>query len=359
MPDEIIDITPEKGDKTKALATTAVDPYALIVRAVDNNLDVDKLQQLLQLKREFDADVAKRAYVAAMAGVKRELAPLVTKTKLVSFRNTKGQLVEYKHAELADVSLHAAPILARHGFSQDWGIEQPKADEIEISCNVTHEGGHTVTVKLRGPIDTSGTKNAIQARASAVTYMQRYTLKAILGLAEHGDDDDGRAAGAPVEQRNGRQQAPAGTDLLAELADLLNAPELDDKQRAKLQKAIEDRKRKGPDALRKLRDGTRKRINEIRDSKPAETQAEAANRAKAEARDDLAGAKDAVRKRIEEMIKVLPAIEQVEINAELDKDPGLNDLLAMERHIAKRLESEQDDPPPPSDDDISDVPEDF
>jgi len=44
---------------------------------------------------------------------------------------------------------------------------------------------------MGGPPDSGGAKNAIQARASAVSYLQRYTLKAICGVAEQGEDTDG------------------------------------------------------------------------------------------------------------------------------------------------------------------------
>ena len=43
--------------------------------------------------------------------------------------------------------------------------------------------------------DASGNKNAIQAVISAVTYLQRATLKAKCGLAA-GRDDDAQASGA-------------------------------------------------------------------------------------------------------------------------------------------------------------------
>jgi hypothetical protein len=41
-----------------------------------------------------------------------------------------------------------------------------------------------------GP-DSGGAKNGIQARASTVTYLERYTLMAATGLAAQGQDDDG------------------------------------------------------------------------------------------------------------------------------------------------------------------------
>jgi hypothetical protein len=48
---------------------------------------------------------------------------------------------------------------------------------------------------MAGPPDAGGAKNAIQARASTITYLERYTLKAICGVAEQGDDSDGNHGG--------------------------------------------------------------------------------------------------------------------------------------------------------------------
>lgn len=44
---------------------------------------------------------------------------------------------------------------------------------------------------MRASPDNSGSKNAIQAVGSTVTYLQRYTLLAATGLAAAGQDDDG------------------------------------------------------------------------------------------------------------------------------------------------------------------------
>lgn len=48
------------------------------------------------------------------------------------------------------------------------------------------------------PVDTSGSKNAIQAIGSTVTYLQRYTLLSGCGLAAASTDDDGRGAAPPA-----------------------------------------------------------------------------------------------------------------------------------------------------------------
>ena len=44
---------------------------------------------------------------------------------------------------------------------------------------------------LSASADNSGSKNSIQAIGSTVTYLQRYTLLAITGLATEDMDDDG------------------------------------------------------------------------------------------------------------------------------------------------------------------------
>jgi hypothetical protein len=46
-------------------------------------------------------------------------------------------------------------------------------------------------VSFGGPPDAGGAKNAIQARASTKTYLERYTLLAILGLSSKDADADG------------------------------------------------------------------------------------------------------------------------------------------------------------------------
>jgi hypothetical protein len=61
---------------------------------------------------------------------------------------------------------------------------------MEVTCFLRHVGGHQESASMGGPPDAGGAKNAIQARASTKTYLERYTLKAITGLSEQDDDTD-------------------------------------------------------------------------------------------------------------------------------------------------------------------------
>ena len=70
-------------------------------------------------------------------------------------------------------------------------------------CNykVTHIKGHSEDTTLSGPPDDSGRKNNIQQIASTVSYLERYTLFALLGLASQDMDDDGQGADKPTSQQ--------------------------------------------------------------------------------------------------------------------------------------------------------------
>jgi hypothetical protein len=63
-----------------------------------------------------------------------------------------------------------------------------------VTCIVSHRLGYFEENTLVGPRDDSGNKNSLQQVGSTLTYLQRMTLKAALGLAAS-DDDDARAAG--------------------------------------------------------------------------------------------------------------------------------------------------------------------
>ena len=80
------------------------------------------------------------------------------------------------------------PVLARHGLSYRFRSEQ-SGNRLKVICRVSHADGFGEETALETQNDESGNKNAIQSVGSAVTYLQRYTLKLALGLAASNDDD--------------------------------------------------------------------------------------------------------------------------------------------------------------------------
>ncbi len=121
----------------------------------------------------------------------------------------------------------ALPLLHKVGDEADDGDAGQAADEgaeqhgVGVAAGVlSHRDGYSEETTLSAAYDNSGNKNSIQAVGSAMTYLQRYTLKAALGLAVS-HDDDGKAANkapqaAPLPAELTAVQAKRLRDLIAQ-----------------------------------------------------------------------------------------------------------------------------------------------
>jgi hypothetical protein len=165
-------------------------PAQLIRQALSSGADLDKLNGLLDLQLKWEANEARKAYVEAMAKFKAD-PPEINKDQSVSFNNTS-----YKHASLANVTSKINSALSEHGLSASWSTSQD-GKGISVTCTITHDMGHSESTTLTADADDSGKKNKIQAIGSTVTYLERYTILALTGLATHEAEDDGR--GSEVE----------------------------------------------------------------------------------------------------------------------------------------------------------------
>lgn len=169
----------------RALAVSAT-PSDLLRIAVEQGADLDKLERLMALQERWESNEARKAYDAAFAAFKSEAVKIIKNRDV-----TAGPLSGKRYAELFAVVNAITPALSRHGLSSSWKLTRDEKDWIEVTCTLKHTGGHTESVSMGGPPDAGGAKNAIQARASTVSYLERYTLKAITGLSEQEDDTDG------------------------------------------------------------------------------------------------------------------------------------------------------------------------
>lgn len=166
-------------------------PANLIEVALKSGADMDQLERLFAMQERHEANEARKAYVDAMTAFKAE-AIVILKSKAVGYwtKENPPQFVGYKHAELSDVCEALIPPLAKHGFAHRWDAVQA-GGELEVSCVLTHRLGHSERVTMKGPPDSSGKKNPLQAIASTKTFLERYTFLAVTGTATKGVDDDG------------------------------------------------------------------------------------------------------------------------------------------------------------------------
>jgi len=189
-----------KKQKTKLVVREEVKgtPALLISQAIAKGMDLDKLEKLLVLHERYEANESRKAYHKAMAAFKADL-PQIIKDKRVNYAAGGGQ-VRYSHASLFNVMNNLNPALSKYGLSAAW-IQKQTEKEIAVTCRITHELGYSEETTLVGPADNSGAKNAIQAIGSTNSYLERYTVLALLGIATKDQDDDSQAAGKPEVQR--------------------------------------------------------------------------------------------------------------------------------------------------------------
>lgn len=179
----------------KSLTTT---PATLLEIAVSQNADIEKLEKLMDLHMKWEQNEARKAYHAAMAAFKAD-PPAIGKDKHVQYSTSKG-MTDYKHSSLANVTSTINKALSKHGLSASWKTAQ--SELITVTCTITHILGHSESTSLSAAPDQSGGKNNIQAIGSTVSYLERYTILAITGLASSDMDDDGRG---PVAFITGEQ----------------------------------------------------------------------------------------------------------------------------------------------------------
>jgi hypothetical protein len=228
------DVIPQEPVMGNVVPLQSTEPRNMIAVAIERGMDAGTLKELMALEREWRADQAKHAYDEAFAAFKAE-AISVVRNKVV----TDGPLKGKSYAELFAVVDAVTPALSRHGLSASWKVTKDEKDWIEVTCYLRHVQGHTESASFSGPPDSGGAKNPIQARASAKTYLERYTLLAVTGLAAKDQDRDGASAGkAPVEPDAAGQ---AVLEKCASLDGLAKAwAGLTKEQRATLAKTKED-----------------------------------------------------------------------------------------------------------------------
>lgn len=182
-----------------------------LMRAIDSEADLERLDKLMQLHDRWEANEARKAFSAAMARFRAE-SMTILKTKWVDVPNGP----KYFHAELHNVCEAVIPNLSKHGLRHQWIPKQIEGGMIEVTCRITHELGHFEDTTLFGPPDSSGKKSPIQEVASTVTLLERYTLLAATGLAARGQDTDGRKplpeADKPGDYENWKADATAIAD---------------------------------------------------------------------------------------------------------------------------------------------------
>ena len=180
-------------DETNQLpAEVKLTPIMQMMETAVARGDIEVVTKLMDLQERAEANQARREFDAAFAAVKAKVG-IIRKT---------GKANYGLYADLADIARALDPAIAEHGLSYRFRSARV-GNELIMTCVVCHRSGHYEENSLPSPLDTSGSKNPVQAVGSTSTYLQRYTLMQAFGLATSVNggeihDDDG--AGADVHQ---------------------------------------------------------------------------------------------------------------------------------------------------------------
>lgn len=190
---------PTDAPKYPVMSNTADQ---LIQIGLQERIPVESLERLMALREQEINRLAKSQFVTAMADFQAN-CPSIIKDRTVDYATSKGR-TSYKHASLGQIVKQIREPLKNAGLSYRFEINRLE-QMIEVTCVITQVAGHSERTSMVGSIDDSGGKNAIQARGSTVTYLQRYTLIGTLGLVTADEDNDGdqpqAEAGAVTEDQ--------------------------------------------------------------------------------------------------------------------------------------------------------------
>lgn len=197
------------AENNQQLATTdqATSIINVIASAAENpEVDVLKLEKLLDMQERVMNKNAEMAFNSAMAELQPQL-PTIHKSK-------KGHNSSYAPYEEIDKKIR--PLYTKHGFALSFNSKKQDA-MVTYFGTVSHKDGHSKTSEIELPADNSGSKNAIQAVGSTVSYAKRYLVGMLFNIVTTDEDDDAQGANGYItpEQKqeliNLQQQVGADT----------------------------------------------------------------------------------------------------------------------------------------------------
>lgn len=143
------------------------------------------------------------ALAAALAKAQSSF-PAINRDKEVTVQTKTGGSYKFKYAPLDSILAAVRAPLADNGLA----IAQ-LLDDGELVTMLLHKDG----ARLSGRVALPNVGDNVQALGSAITYLRRYSLQAMLGIAAEEDDDGNRAAGNTVKGAEDKEDVTTGETL--------------------------------------------------------------------------------------------------------------------------------------------------
>lgn len=160
----------------------------LLRDAMQPGTSPEHLRELLAVRREWEADEARKAYNRAISDFQSQ-APIIEK-------GDKAHNKQY--ARMDRIWRTIRPLFTGLGLSITWQRCEMRDGGCHVEGTLAHRDGHSVLIVQDVPVpDGISGQNKAQQMGSAQTYAQRYALCGALGIVTGDDlDDDGHRAGS-------------------------------------------------------------------------------------------------------------------------------------------------------------------
>ena len=192
---------------TTELVTTQPEntSLTLIREAMSSGADPATLRELLNVKRDWEADEAKKAYFAAISEFQKR-APIIEKAD-----DNNGK----KYARMDRIWRTIRPLFTELGLSCTWQVCTVGDGMCHVEGQLAHISGHSIPLIMDVALpELIRGQNVAQQVGSARTYATRYAFCAAVGL-QTGEDDDAAA----LTQKITKAQADEIVAMLRDLPD--------------------------------------------------------------------------------------------------------------------------------------------
>lgn len=197
-------------EKDQALVPVPDLATQIVQMAANKDLDVAKLEKLIEMQERVTKSQAVAAFNAAFSEMQGELPTITERGEIM----VNGQL-RSRYAKYEDIIEVIRPILKKHGFAIRHRNETAANGMQVIVGILTHKAGHAEEDRFECAPDKSGGKADIQANGSTRSYGQRYTTVSLCGIVTKGQDNDGNSQTAPKTVTSPQGFEQWGIDLEA------------------------------------------------------------------------------------------------------------------------------------------------
>jgi hypothetical protein len=165
------------------------ESQALLRMAIDKDLDIDKLERLIDMDNAEEQRRCKQDFDINF-GLMQKAFSEKTITKDKEVRNKDDTATLYKFCPLDNILKVFGPTISEHGFYYRWDEEAISETEKRIFCIVSGYG-HEIKGYVDIPIQPGTTfTNSIQQRGVSTSYGKRYSFINVFGINIAGEDTD-------------------------------------------------------------------------------------------------------------------------------------------------------------------------